>query len=134
MKNGYANITKILTHLDSVIRKYVTKNCYAGTLPATLSDDVKSYVVIDCANSVNDFNAYSRGVVNIFLYAQPIGNGAMNVAALSKLEKAFTEALNADRFDSEHYTVYRELVYSNEDYDSTYNMHFIVKAIRLTIY
>lgn len=133
MRNDYINISSIETHLDSVIRKKICKQCYATTLPSTLSDNIKTYVVIDCSNAINDLHAYGRGIVTVFLYAQPISNGAKNVAALSKLEKAFNKALQEDAFDTEHYSVPRELVYSNTDYDTTYNMHFIVKAIRLII-
>lgn len=133
MRNDFFNISSIETHLDKVIRKNICKQCYAGTLPATLAEDVKSYVVIDCGNAIRDLNAYGSGIVNIFLYAQPIGNGAKNVAALSKLEKAFSKAMREDLFDSEHYSVAREVVYQDSDYDNTYNMHFIIKAIQLTI-
>lgn len=133
MNNDYINISSIETHLDKVIRKHICKQCYAATLPSTLDDDIKTYVVIECGSHINDYNAFGGGVVNIYLYAQPIANGAKNVAALSKLEKAFNKVLQEDLFDSEHYTVAREVVYSDSDYDSTYNMHFIIKAIHLKI-
>lgn len=132
MTNDYINISAIETHLDKVIRKEVTKNCYAGTLPPTLSDKVKSYVVIESVNAINDYAAYGQGIVNIYLYAQPI-NGMKNVAELSRLEEAFNKALQEDAFDNEHYRVAREVAYTNSNYDTTYNMHFIIKAIRLTI-
>lgn len=132
MTNDYINISAIETHLDKVIRKEVTKNCYAGTLPPTLSDKVKSYVVIESVNAINDYTAYGQGIVNIYLYAQPI-NGMKNVAELSRLEEAFNKALQEDAFDDEHYRVAREVAYTNSNYDTTYNMHFIIKAIRLTI-
>lgn len=132
MTNDYINISAIETHLDKVIRKYITKSCYAGTLPPTLSDKVKSYVVIESVNALHDFAAYGQGIVNIYLYAQPI-NGMKNVAELSRLETAFNKALQEDAFDYEHYRVAREVAYTNSNYDTTYNMHFIIKAIRLTI-
>lgn len=133
MKNDYINISSIETHLDKVIRKAICKQNYAGTLPATLSEKRTSYVVIDCGNAIHDLHAYGNGIVNIFLYAKPIGNGAKNVAALSKLEKAFNEVMMNDGFDSEHYTVARELAYQDSGYDNTYNMHYIIKAIQLII-
>lgn len=133
MTNDSINISAILTHLDTVVRKNVCKQCHAGTLPATLSEKIDSYVVIDSANALYDYAAFGRGIINIFLYAKPIGNGQMNVAALSKLEKAFDAAMQTDAFDNEHYRVAREVAYSNSGYDNTYNMHYIVKAIRLTI-
>lgn len=133
MRNDYINISSIETHLDKVIRKHISKNCYAATLPSTLTDTIQTYVVIDCNNAINDLSAYGRGIVLIYLYAQPTANGAKNVAALSKLEKAFNKAMMSDVFDSEHYSVPRELVYTDTNFDTTYKMHFIVKAIRLII-
>lgn len=131
MTNDYINISAIETHLDSVIRKKVCKRCYAGTLPSTLQEGAMDMVVIDCGN-IKDLNAYGGGIVNIYLYAQPM-KGLKNVAALSKLEKAFSKALSTDAFDSEHYSVARETDYSDTGYDSTYNMHYNMKAIHLTI-
>lgn len=133
MKSDDINISSIETHLDKVIREKICKQCYAGTLPATLSEKITSYVVIDCGNAINDLHAYGRGIVNIYLYAKTIGNGAKNVATLSKLEKAFNAVMKSDGFDSEHYSVPREFVYQDSDYDNTYNMHFIIKAIQIII-
>lgn len=133
MTNDSINISKILTHLDTVIRTNVCKQCFAGTLPATLSEKIDSYVVIDSANALYDYSAFGRGIINIHLYARPIGNGQMNVSALSKLENAFDKVLQEDLFDNEHYRVAREVAYFNSGYDNTYGMHYIIKAIRLTI-
>lgn len=132
MINDYINISAIETHLDKVIRKHISKSCYAGTLPSTLKEGVMEYVVIDVVG-VNDRHALGEATVNILLYAHPV-SGMKNVATLSKLEKKFSYALRNDLFDSEHYQVKRETMYpSPTDYDTTYNMHYIVKAIHLTI-
>lgn len=133
MNNDYINISSIETHLDKVIRKYVCKQSYASTLPSTLKESIDSYVVTDCGNAISDLKAYGKGIINIYLYAQPIADGMKNVAALSELEKSFNKALREDKFDTEHYTVPREVAYSKSDYDGTYNMHFIVKAINIII-
>lgn len=132
MNNDYINISSIETHLDTVIRKNVCKKSYAGTLPSTLQEDVVKYVVIDCGSAISDLHAYGKGIVNIYLYARP-NAGVKNVHALNTLEKAFMAALRGDAFDSEHYTVARELAYQNTGYDSTYGMHYIIKAIHLII-
>ena len=131
MTNDYINISSIETHLESVLRKNVCGRCYVGTLPSTLTEGALDMVVIDVANT-QDLHAYGSGIVNIYLYAQPI-NGLKNVATLSKLEKAFKKCLDNDLFDSEHYVVPREFYYQDDGYDTTYNMHFIIKAIHLTI-
>lgn len=132
MKNDYINISSILTHLDNVIRKEVCKQCYSGTLPSTLKDGVKSMVVIDCGNTIRDLSAYGRGTINIYMYAQPV-SGQMNVPALSKLEKAFYKAIRENKFDSEYYSVPNEVLLSGQGYDTTYNMHYYIKSIRILI-
>lgn len=132
MINDYINISAIETHLDSILRKKVCKQCYAGRLPSTLSEGVMSYVVIDCGSAIRDLHAYGTGIINIYLYAQPI-NGLKNVAAISKMEKSFEKALRCDAFDSEHYTVARETEYSLSGYDSSYGMDYIIQAIRLIV-
>lgn len=133
MTSDAIHISKILTHLDTVIRKNVCKQCYAATLPSTLSEKIDSYVVIDSANALYDYAAYGKAIINIYLYVRPIANGQMNVAALTKLETAFDNALHRDMFDNENYKVARETAYSNTGYDSTYGMHYKIEAIRLTI-
>lgn len=132
MRNGNINISAIETHLVSVLEKKVSENCYAGTLPSTLEEDGASYVVVDCGNSINDLHAYGKGIINIYFYAMPV-DGLKDVGALSKLETAFQKALNDDAFDNEHYSVARELAYQDTGFDSSYSMHYIIKAIHLTI-
>lgn len=133
MTSDAIHISKILTHLDTVIRKNVCKQCYAATLPSTLSEKIDRYVVIDSANALYDYAAYGKVIINIYLYVRPIANGQMNVAAMSKLETAFDNALQGDMFDNENYKVAREVAYSNTGYDNTYGTHYKIEAIRLTI-
>lgn len=128
MKSDSINISSILTHFDAVMRKEVCKNCYAGTLPSTLKEGVKSMVVIDCGNTVVDKNAYGEGTIFFKLYAQPV-SGQMNVPALAKLEKSLYKALCDSKFDNENYSVDREIYLGGEGYDTTYNMHYFIKAV-----
>lgn len=132
MINDNINISSILTHFESVVRKEVSKNCYASTLPSTLKEGVKSMVVITCGNTVVDRNAYGEGTIFFYLYAQPV-NGMMNVAALSKLEKSLRKALYEDKFDNEDYSVSREIYLGGEGYDTTYNMHYYIKSVYFKI-
>lgn len=132
MINDNINISSIETHLDNVIRKEVCAKCYAGTLPATLSENVMKMVVIDCGNTIRDYHAYGYGTVNIYLYARP-NAGQKNVYDLSILEKKLGKALREDKFDNENYSVSRHTLLSGTGYDTTYNMHFVIKAIQLTI-
>lgn len=130
--NDNINISAIETHLDGVIRKHICKNCYAGRLPSTLKEGVLDYVVIDCGNAIYDLAAYGKGIVNIYLFAQPI-NGQKNVPTMSRLEKAFNAALLSNAFDNDIYSVSREVAHSNSEYDATYNMDFTIKAIHIII-
>lgn len=132
MINDYINISAIETHLESVLCERISEQTSVGTLPSTLTEDSMGYVVVDCGKSISDFHAYGKGIVNIYLYAQPI-DGQKNVLELSQMETAFMKALREDAFDSEHYSVARELAYQDTGYNSTYNMHFIIKAIHLII-
>lgn len=132
MNNDHINITSILTHLDTVVKKNVCARCYAGTLPETLTEDVETMVVIDCGNSVRDYHAYGRGTVNIYMYARPIAR-KMNIFALSRLEKNLSKALRENKFDTEYYSVPNEVMLSGQGYDTTYNMHYLIKAIRILI-
>lgn len=126
--NDYINISSIETHLEEALRS-VGQSVYAGTLPGTLKDGAERIVVIDCGNAVSDLNAYGKGIVNIYLYAKPIAQGAKNVPALSKMEKAFGTLIRENRLDSEHYFVSE--AYRRADFDSTYGLHFIIIAIHL---
>lgn len=132
MKNDYINISSILTHLDAVIREHVCKRCYVGTLPSTLEDGAMDMVVIDCGNTIRDLNAYGKGTINIYMYAQPVG-GQMNVFALSELERKFSKAIRENKFDSEYYSVPDVILLSGQGYDTTYNMHYYIKSIRMLI-
>lgn len=132
MNNDYINISSILTHLNSVIEKEVCSRCYVGTLKSTLVQGAKDMVVIDCGNTIRDYHAYGKGVINIYMYAQPT-NGLMNVQVLSELEKKFLKAMRENKFDTEYYSVPNEIMLSGQGYDTTYNMHYYIKAIRILI-
>ena len=132
MLNDHINISSILTHLESVLRKHVCSRCYAGTLPSTLKERAMDAVVIDCGNTVRDLHAYGKATVNIYMYAQPV-NGQMNVCALSKLEKKFFKAIAENKLDSKYYIVPNEVLLSGQGYDTTYNMHYYIKAIQILI-
>lgn len=132
MNNDYINISSILTHFDTVIRKNVCPRCYAGTLPSTLQQGAMDMVVIDCGNTVRDRHCYGKATVTITMFAQPL-NGQMNVPALSKMEKALLKAMRENKFDTKYYSVPDEIMLSGQGYDTTYNMHYYKKAIRLLI-
>lgn len=129
----YCDISNIETYLDSILKKKVSKNVYAGTLPSTLSEGVTDMVLIDVVNmrSTAELHVPNMGeaTVNIFLYAAPTSKGRKNVALLSKMEKAFNDIMASP--DNEHYTLTE--LYSQSGYDATYKLHYNIKAIHLTI-
>lgn len=129
MINDNLNISTIETYLDKIIKGKVSKNVYAGTLPNTLTDDVKDLVLIDCGNDLNDLNAYGKGVINVFLYAKPTANGRKNVSQLSKMEKAMNEVLNGA--NDSRYALTQ--LYKATEYDSALNWHFIIVALNIII-
>lgn len=133
MNNDYINISSIETHFEQVLSKNVCQRCYAGTLPSTLTEKTDDYVVIDAGAGIRDLHAYGSGIVNIFLYAMPSGNGIKNVAVLQQLEKAMNKAIRKNMFDSEYYSVADTYAYEDTGFDSTYGMHYVVKAVYLTI-
>lgn len=127
--NDNANISAIETYLDKILKGKVSKNVYAGTLPNTLPEGLTDCVLIDCGNAISDYNAYAKGIVNIFLYAQPTSNGRKNVALLSQLERKLNQVLeyNVDP------TYVLTTLYRDSDYDTNYNMHYIIVAVNLII-
>lgn len=129
MTDDRFNISSVETYLDKILKGRVSKNMYAGTLPNTLPEEMADCVLIDCGGAINDHGPYSKGVVNIFLYAQPTSNGRKNVAALSRMEKAINKVLD----DAGDETYVLTQLYRDSDYDTNYNMHYIIVAVNLLI-
>lgn len=127
--NDNFNISSIETYLDKIIKGKVSKNVYAGTLPNTLPEEMVDCVLIDCGSAINDRGPYAKGVVNIFLYAQPTSNGRKNVPVLSRMEKAMNKVLEETVGDAYVLTQ----LYKDSDYDTNYNMHYIIVAVNLII-
>jgi hypothetical protein len=127
-----AFISQIESYLADKL-KVVSDYVYAGTLPSTLPTTLKKgqygFVVVDCATAIYDLDAYSRGMVNIFMYAQPTSSGRKNVNALYQLEKSY-ESFLADS-DNDFYSITES--YRTTDYDSTYGLHYIISAINLIV-
>lgn len=129
MINDNLNISTIETYLDKIIKGKVSKNVFAGTLPNTLSDDMKDLVLIDCGNAINDLDAYGKGTINVYLYAHPTANGRKNVAQLSKMEKAMNAVL--DGANDDRYALAQ--LYKATDYDTALNWHYIIVALNIII-
>lgn len=129
MMNENINISSIEAYLDGIIKGKVSKHVFAGTLPNTLTDDVKDLVLIDCGNAINDLSSHGKGTLNVFLYAKPTANGRKNVAQLSKMEKSMDGVI--DETNDPRYTLTQ--LYKTTDYDSALNWHFVVVALNIII-
>lgn len=125
----HRNISQVLNDLYMPFYQTVSEHIYFGTLPSTLGSDENDMVLIDVGSSINDLNAYGKGTIHIFLYTQPATNGRMDLGRLLEMEEAADEVIES--LDTENYT-FAEL-YRNTDYDSTYNMHYIIIALNLII-
>ena len=103
MDKNLLNISTIETFFNELLDEKVSSNTFFTTVPTNIDTTWSDLVVIDCANSIQDLNAYGVGTVLVWLYAKPFSNGRKNVAVMSKLEKALNEALENNKNAS--YTV-----------------------------
>lgn len=109
-------------------KKGISDNIFIGEPPITTSKDWDSFVVVD-VNRQTDYNAYSTGSANIFLYARPKGDGAKkNVALLDKMENALDTAIN-NCIDSYHSIV---IQWRDAGYDDSRIFHYNVINVRIT--
>lgn len=103
-------------------------NVYFGTLP-TPESQWETMVLVDCSNVINDFDAYGKGTVLVYLYAKPNGE-VKNSAALSRLEKQINERLKQYK-SSEGYSV--SIQWKESDYDEAKRLHCVVVAMNILI-
>lgn len=102
---------------------------YVGSkMPDTLPKSLKRLTLVDIGN-VRDLHGYGTGIVNVFLFSKPDGNGQKNVPAMVKMEDALMKAIKSNRH--EHYVVSRGD--ANSDYDSKSDMHCNIINVNLTI-
>lgn len=129
MNRSNISISEIETYLHSKLKNVVSKNTYAGTLPDTIQSTWDDMCLIDCANAISNFNAYSKGQVLIFLYTRPRSNGAKNVAKMSELENNLNDVIN--NIYDDRFMVSIENRYS--DYDETRQWHCNIIVLDLVI-
>lgn len=129
MDKDILNISAIETFFNSLLDDKVSNNTFFTTLPTTLDESWEDIVVVDCSNSIQDLNAYGKGVVLVWLYAKPMINGRKNVKVMSRLEKALNEALKNNT--SKDYKVSRRGAFA--DFDSDAKMHCNIIEVQLLI-
>lgn len=130
MNKDNINISKIETYLNSIIDNVVSQNTYAGTLPDVTKSDWTDMVLIDCNSAIQDMNAYGRGVVRIWLYTKPRGDGAKNTALMSQMERKLNEVIG-NASDST-YVINRRNTFS--DFDTERKWHCNIVELNIRIY
>ena len=125
MDKNLLNISTIETFFNELLDEKVSSNTFFTTVPTNIDTTWSDLVVIDCANSIQDLNAYGVGTVLVWLYAKPFSNGRKNVAVMSKLEKALIEALENNKNAS--YTVSKKVTFADA------KMHCNIVEIQLLI-
>lgn len=129
MSKNSINISKIETYLHGIIDNVVSNNTYVGTLPNTVQSSWNDMCLIDCGATIQDWDAFGRGVVLVWLYARPLPNGAKNVALLSAMESKLNEVI--DGAVSSIYHINRRNTYT--DYDTTRQWHCNIVEINILI-
>lgn len=129
MDKNLMNISKIETFFNSMLGKSVSSNVFFTDLPPTIKSEWGNMVVVDCANAIEDMNAYGYGIVNVFLYAKPLSSGRKNVTALSKMEDSLNNCIANSA--NQTYRIHRANTYT--DYDINRKLHCNIVQIKIVI-
>lgn len=129
MDKNLLNISSIENFFNELIDEKVSSNTYFTTLPTNPDSQTPNFVVIDCANAINDLNAYGVGTVLVWLYARPFSNGRKNLAVMNKMEIALNKSIKENKHPN--YVVSRRGSFA--DYDSDSQMHCNIIEIQLLI-
>ena len=128
MNKSNLNISNIENYLFTLFDNVVSNNTFIGTLPYTIDASWTDMVLIDLA-FISDLYAYGRGIVNVFLYAKPIGNGIKNVKTLFEMESKLNDVING--CDGTNMMITK--IDTDADYDDLVKWHFNVVRLNLTI-
>lgn len=114
-----------LSHIENFFSMALTKakisdNIFVGELPPTTGKEWEDFVNVDVGQQT-DYNAFSSGYVNIYLYARPKGTPLRkNVKRLDKMEAILDKMIN-DSCDKDF--IISEL-YRDSGYDSNRQFHY----------
>ena len=105
----------------------LSSNVFVSTLPVTIKSEWADMVLIDVGKGEN-FDAYRRFSVNVYLYAKGKGDlQTKNVNVIDAMEEKLLQAVS----DSKDNNYTPTVNWSDSDYDSTRNLHFNV--VNLTV-
>ena len=105
----------------------LSSNVFVSTLPVTIKSEWANMVLIDVGKGEN-FDAYRRFSVNVYLYAKGKGDlQTKNVNVIDAMEEKLLQAVS----DSKDNNYTPTVNWSDSDYDSIRNLHFNV--VNLTV-
>lgn len=132
MNKDNINISNVETYLNSIFDNVISANTFFGEMISQelIDAEWKDMVLVEIPNGINDFDAFGRGTVLVWLYARPLASGRKNVAVMSQLESRLNEVIaNAN---DKNYVISRRLTYT--DYDTDINWHCNVVEIILKVF
>jgi hypothetical protein len=132
MNKDNINISNVETYLNSIFDNVISANTFFGEMISQelIDAEWKDMVLVEIPNGINDFDAFGRGTVLVWLYARPLASGRKNVAVMSQLESRLNEVIaNAN---DKNYVISRRLTYT--DYDEDINWHCNVVEIILKVF
>lgn len=124
MIKNESNISKIEDCIFEILIG-MGQELYFGTIP-TKADKLQSFVLVDCGNAISNLNAYSNGVVLVYLYARPL-NEEKNSRLLSQMETLLDSCLEAQSIKGFAASVQ----WKEADYDEQRNMHCVVVVLNV---
>ena len=119
----YGRVSRVENFVFHLVNEAgLSKNIFVSTLPVTIKSEWADMVLIDVGKGEN-FDAYRRFSVNVYLYAKGKGDlQTKNVNVIDAMEEKLLQAVSDSRDNNYTPTVN----WSDSDYDSTRNLHFNV--------
>lgn len=129
MDKNNMNISNVEEYIYQLIRNKVSKHIFPS-LPDTIDSRWNDMCWIDCGNGFQDFDAFGKGTILIWLYAKPREDGSKNVTTMSKLEKNLNDAIAQSK--SKIYQINRGKTYC--DFDATRGWHCNIVELNILIF
>lgn len=110
-------------------KKGLSDNIIVGELPPTTSKDWDDFVNVDVGQQ-RDYNAYTTGYVNIYLYARPKGTPLRkDIKKLDKMEGVLDNIVKTS--NNENYSI--SVLYRDSGYDSNRQFHFNMISVSVLV-
>ena len=123
----YGRVSRVENFVFHLVNEAgLSKNIFVSP-PVTIKSEWANMVLIDVGKGEN-FDAYRRFSVNVYLYAKGKGDlQTKNVNVIDAMEEKLLQAVS----DSKDNNYTPTVNWSDSDYDSTRNLHFNV--VNLTV-